>query len=104
VVFVNLASGMHAVPNWSAYMASKAALRELADSLREEEAVNGLRVTSIYPGGVRTELLRKVREQFGQPFDPARTVSPETFGSLVVTVLEFPADAHILEVSLRASP
>jgi NADP-dependent 3-hydroxy acid dehydrogenase YdfG len=102
VVFVNLASGMHAVPNWSAYMASKAALRELADSLREEEAAHGVRVTTIYPGGVRTELLRKVREQFGRPYDPAQTISPETFASLVLSVLEFPADAQILEVSLRA--
>ena len=102
VVFVNLASRMHDVANWSAYMASKAALRELADSLRAEEARNGVRVTSIYPGGVRTELLRKVREQFGQPYDPAVTISPQTFGSLVLSILEFPADAQILDVSLRA--
>jgi NADP-dependent 3-hydroxy acid dehydrogenase YdfG len=102
VVFVNLAPGMHAVPNWSAYMASKAALRELADSLREEEAARDVRVTTIYPGGVRTELLRKVREQFGRPYDPAQTISAETLASLVLTVLEFPDDAQILEVSLRA--
>jgi NAD(P)-dependent dehydrogenase (short-subunit alcohol dehydrogenase family) len=38
VVFVNAAPGQQGVPNWSAYTASKAALRELADSLREEEA------------------------------------------------------------------
>ena len=104
VVFINAAPGLHAVPNWSAYMASKAALRELADSLREEEGTHGLRVTTIYPGGVRTELLRKVREQLGRPYDPAVTVSPETLASLVVTVLEFPADAQITEVSLRAAP
>jgi NADP-dependent 3-hydroxy acid dehydrogenase YdfG len=101
VVFVNLAPGMHAVPNWSAYMASKAALRELADSLREEEAAQGVRVTTIYPGSVRTELLRKVREQFGRPYDPAQTISPETFASLVLYLLEFPADGQIVEVSLR---
>ncbi|GAA1031295.1 hypothetical protein GCM10009557_26170 [Virgisporangium ochraceum] len=34
VVFVNAAPGLHAVPRWSAYAASKAALTELADSLR----------------------------------------------------------------------
>jgi NAD(P)-dependent dehydrogenase (short-subunit alcohol dehydrogenase family) len=42
VVFVNAAPGLHGVANWSAYTASKAALRELADSLREEEARQGL--------------------------------------------------------------
>ncbi|MFL5913302.1 MAG: SDR family oxidoreductase [Gaiellaceae bacterium] len=104
VVFVNAAPGLRAVPNWSAYTASKAALRELADSLREEEEAHGVRVTSIYPGGVRTELLRKVRHQLGRPYDPAATVSPETLASLVATVLEFPSDAQIMDVALRAAP
>jgi NADP-dependent 3-hydroxy acid dehydrogenase YdfG len=103
VVFVNAAPGLRAVRNWSAYTASKAALRELADSLREEERERGVRVTSIYPGGVRTELLRKVREQLGVPYDPAVTVSPKTLAGLVVTVLAFPDDAELLEVSLRAA-
>ena len=52
IVFVNAAPGLRAVPKWSAYTASKAALRELAHSLREEERRHGLRVTTIYPGGV----------------------------------------------------
>jgi NADP-dependent 3-hydroxy acid dehydrogenase YdfG len=103
IVFVNAAPGLRAVRNWSAYTASKAALRELADSLREEERAHGLRVTSIYPGGVRTELLRKVREQLGVPYDAAVTVSPATLASLVVGVLAFPDDAEIMEVSLRAA-
>jgi NADP-dependent 3-hydroxy acid dehydrogenase YdfG len=104
VVFVNAAPGLRAVRNWSAYTASKAALRELADSLREEERERGVRVTSIYPGGVRTELLRKVREHLGVPYDPAVTVSPQTLAGLVVTVLAFPDDAELLDVSLRAAP
>jgi NAD(P)-dependent dehydrogenase (short-subunit alcohol dehydrogenase family) len=47
VVFINAAPGLRAVRGWSAYTASKAALRELAASLREEERPNGVRVTSI---------------------------------------------------------
>jgi NAD(P)-dependent dehydrogenase (short-subunit alcohol dehydrogenase family) len=103
IVFVNAAPGLRAVPRWSAYTASKAALRELADSLREEERPHGLRVTTIYPGGVRTELLRKVREGLGVPYDPAVTVRPETLAELVLTVLRFPDDAEIMDVSLRAA-
>jgi NAD(P)-dependent dehydrogenase (short-subunit alcohol dehydrogenase family) len=103
IVFVNAAPGLRGVPRWSAYTASKAALRELADSLREEERPHGLRVTTIYPGGVRTELLRKVREGLGVPYDPAVTVRPETLAELVLTVLRFPDDAEIMDVSLRAA-
>ena len=61
-------------------------------------------MTSIYPGGVRTELLRKVREQLGVPYDSAATVSPQTLASLIVTVLAFPDDAEIMDVALRAAP
>jgi NAD(P)-dependent dehydrogenase (short-subunit alcohol dehydrogenase family) len=103
IVFVNAAPSLRAVPKWSAYTASKAALRELADSLREEERGHGLRVTTIYPGGVRTELLRKVRERLGVPYDPAVTMKPETLAGLVLTVLRFPDDAEIMDVSLRAA-
>jgi hypothetical protein len=60
----------------AAYAAIKAALRELADSLREEKACHGLRVTTIYPGGAATERLRRVRGQFatvrGSRLHPAR--------------------------------
>jgi NADP-dependent 3-hydroxy acid dehydrogenase YdfG len=104
VVFVNAAPKSHAVPRWSAYTASKAALRELADSLREEEDRHGIRVTTIYPGGVGTELLRKVRRQLGRPYDPATTVSPKTLASVVLSALEFPDDAHLMEITLRSAP
>jgi short-subunit dehydrogenase len=45
VIFVNASPGMRAVPRWAAFVGSKAALRELADSLRLEEAGHGVRVT-----------------------------------------------------------
>ena len=48
------------------------------------------------------DLLEVMREkEHGRPYDPAQTISPETFASLVLYVLEFPADGQIVEVSLR---
>lgn len=102
VVFINAAPGLHAVPRWSAYAASKAALRELADSLRAEEARHGLRVTTVYPAGTATELLRKVRGQFGRPFDPAECIRPETLAALVLSLLELPEDAYVTELSVQS--
>lgn len=54
VVFVNMVARAGVVPRWSAYVASKAALTQLADVLRTEERATGVRVTSIYPGGTAT--------------------------------------------------
>ena len=104
VVFVNAVAGLHAMPRWSAYTASKAALTELADSLRLEEAGSGVRVTSIYPGGVATELLRKVRAGLGRPYDPARCVSPASLAAVIAAVLDAPADVDITEVALQPPP
>jgi NADP-dependent 3-hydroxy acid dehydrogenase YdfG len=101
VVFVNAAPGLHAVPRWSAYAASKAALTELADSLRAEEA---LRVTTVYPGGTATGLLAKVRAGFGQPYDPAVSIQPATLAGVVLTILDMREDAYLSEVSVRAAP
>ncbi|SNY44164.1 SDR family oxidoreductase [Paractinoplanes atraurantiacus] len=104
VVFVNAAPGSHAVPRWSAYTASKSALRELADALRLEEAGNGVRVTTIYPGGTATELLREVRTAFGRPFDPEQCVQPETLASLVMTVLDMRGDAYVPDLAVLPAP
>jgi NADP-dependent 3-hydroxy acid dehydrogenase YdfG len=104
VVFINAAPGLHAVPRWSAYAASKVALRELADSLRAEEAGHGVRVTTIYPGGTATELLQKVRREFGKPYDPAACLQPATLAELVLATIDAPGDAHITELSVLPPP
>ncbi|MEV4534362.1 SDR family oxidoreductase [Asanoa sp. NPDC049518] len=104
VVFVNAAPGVRGVPRWSAYGASKTALRELADTLREEEA--RLRVSTVYPGGTATPLLRSVRAAFGRPYDPAASIRPETLAAVILSILDAPPDAYLAEVSLltRSSP
>jgi NADP-dependent 3-hydroxy acid dehydrogenase YdfG len=104
VIFINAAPGLRAVPRWSAYAASKAALRELADSLREEEAQNDVRVTTVYPGGTATGLLERVRAEFGQPYDPDAAISPHSVAALVVDAFEAPSDVHPVELSLRSTP
>jgi NADP-dependent 3-hydroxy acid dehydrogenase YdfG len=104
VVFVNSAREVRAVPSWSAFAASKAALQELADSLRAEEAGSGVRVTTIYPGATATEHLRQVREAFGSGYDPLRCLKPETVAAAVAWVLAAPADGYIAEMTMRAGP
>jgi NADP-dependent 3-hydroxy acid dehydrogenase YdfG len=104
VVFINSSRGVRAMPGWSAFAASKAALQELADSLRAEEAENGVRVTTIYPGATATEHLRQVRAAFGRGYDPQRCIQPETLAGTVAWVLAAPADAYVSELSVLAAP
>jgi NADP-dependent 3-hydroxy acid dehydrogenase YdfG len=99
VVLINAAPGL-SPKGWPAYAASKAALRELGEAVRDEEHPHGIRVTTIYPGATATELLRKVRTGFGSPYDPDRYLPPAAVASLVLTALTAPPEAHLTELSI----
>lgn len=104
VIFLNFWIGPLAKPGWSAYAASKFGLRALADALRGEEEPRGLKVTSLYPSCVATEMQRGVRETFGRPYKPEAYIQPETVAQMIVTVLETPADARLTDITIGLSP
>lgn len=104
VIFVNASPGMTGVARWSAFVGSKAALSELADSLRMEEAANGIRVTTVYPAATATDLLGEVRRAFGRPYDPETRIRPETLAKMIVWALDAPPDAYPSELSVIPSP
>jgi short chain dehydrogenase len=95
-----VASGMRAVPRWAAFVGSKAALRELADSPRLEEAGRGVRVTTVFPAGTATERLRSTRAAFGQPYDPERCIQPDSLAKMIAWILAAPPDAYVAELSV----
>lgn len=99
VVFVNSGAGFNAGPHWGAYAASKFGLRALADALRAEE--RSLRVTSIHPGRTATAMQRSVREQEGSEYDPDEYIQPDTVAKLILTALDTPPDAELIELKVR---
>lgn len=104
VVFVNASPGMHAVPRWSAFVGSKHALREVADSLRAEEARYGVRVTTVYPAATATSRLGAIRAAFGRGFDPQACIQPTTLAAMVGWILSAPADSYVSELSVLPTP
>ena len=58
VVFVNSTAGLKANANAAQYSATKHGLKALADSLREEENRNGVRVLSVFSGRTGTPMQR----------------------------------------------
>ena len=101
VVFVNSSAGLVANAGWSAYAASKFGLRALADSLRAEEAPNGVRVTTVFPSRTATPMQEKVHEQEGRTYDASRWLRPETVVDSVEHVLDLPPEATIPELVIR---
>jgi short-subunit dehydrogenase len=101
VLIANSSAGMSAGANWSAYAASKFGVRAFADSLREEEAPHGLRVTTVYPSRTATPMQAKVHEQEGGDYDPSRWIQPDTVARSILHVIDLPGDATIPELTIR---
>jgi short-subunit dehydrogenase len=99
VVFVNSGSGINASPGLASYSASKFALRGFADSLRNDEP--SLRVTSVHPGRIDTEMQEGLVAYEGGSDDPKRFLSPETVAKVIVEAVNAPADSHVHEVIVR---
>jgi NADP-dependent 3-hydroxy acid dehydrogenase YdfG len=101
IVLLNSASGLAARPGWGSYAASKFALRAFADALRAEEAPHGVRVTSVHPGRVDTDMQRGVVAHEGGEYEPAAYLRPESVAGAVLLAATAPADAALTELVLR---
>ena len=99
VVLVNSGSGLTARSPLAAYGASKFALRAYADSLRQEES--GIRVSSVYPGRVATDMQVEVRSIEGAEYRAEDYLEVGTVAEAVLTVLRLPADGTIPDPTLR---
>lgn len=100
VVLVNSGAGLFSTPGNSVYSASKFALRTFGDCLREEERENGVRVVSIHPGIVDTDMGRAVLER-REGGRPERMIAPETIAAAVRTAVDAPPEAQFETVSIR---
>ncbi|MGV0644087.1 SDR family oxidoreductase [Mycolicibacterium sp. XJ2546] len=99
VVFVNSGSGINASPGLASYSGSKFALRSFADSLRADEP--SLRVTSVHPGRIATEMQERLVAYEGGQYDPSRFLSPETVARVIADAVSSPPDGHIHQVIIR---
>ena len=102
VVVVNSGAGTTAKPGWGAYSASKFALRAFTDTLRGEEP--DLRVTSVHPGRVDTDMQRGIVATEGKTYTPDAYLRPESVAAVIRQALEATADAHIAEIAIRPRP
>ena len=96
---INIASvvGVKGYPLQSAYTASKHALRGMTISLAEELKGSNIRVHLLCPGGVDTELVRKVRPDIKKN----ELIKPEEIAELVVYLVAHKGNAVIDELHIR---
>ncbi|MDX2357512.1 SDR family oxidoreductase [Dietzia sp. PP-33] len=102
VVVVNSGAGTTAKPGWGSYSASKFAARAVTDTLRGEEPA--LRVTSIHPGRVDTDMQRAIIAREGGTYDPSDHLAADSVATAIRQALEANPDAHPTEIVLRPRP
>ena len=101
IVMINSGSGFLRTPaGGGVYAASKYALRALTNALREEER-GVVRVTSIHPGRVDTDMQVELQAQAGRPYDASEHLRPQSVAVTVRAALEASPEAMIEELSVR---
>lgn len=101
IVFINSRASMHARPGMTQYAATKAALRVIADGLREEVNHDGVRVLTVFPGKIATPLQHRIQEAAGRRFDSTQLPQPEDVASVVLSALMMPVNAEITDIVVR---
>jgi len=100
IVAVNSGSGFRSGAGGGVYAASKFALRALTDALRSEER-GRVRVTSVHPGRVDTDMQVELQAAAGRPYVRADHLRPESVAAAVKLALEASDEAMVEEISIR---
>lgn len=102
VVVLNSGAGFTSGAANGIYAASKFAARAWTDALRAEEQ-GRIRVSSVHPGRVDTDMQRALVAAEGGTYDAASYLTPHAVARAVVAALEAPEDATHEVVSIRPS-
>lgn len=102
IVTVSSDAGRQVFPGLAAYSASKFFVEALSRTLRLETAGTGLRVTTVQPGNVATDLLShstdgEALDLYGSPTG-ARVLDPEDVAKAVLYALSQPEHAAVNEI------
>ena len=100
VIAINSGSGYNSKAGNAVYSASKFALRALTDALREEER-GRVRVSSIHPGRVDTDMQVQIQKEAGHGYEPTDHVAPESVAKAVRAVVDTSAEATIENLEIR---
>jgi len=101
VVFINSSVARGAQAGLSHYAATKAALKALADALREEFNADGVRVLSVFVGRTATPMQEAIFKQEGRAYDPDRLLQPADIAAVVISCLSLPRTAEVTEIDVR---
>jgi NADP-dependent 3-hydroxy acid dehydrogenase YdfG len=109
VINVSSIAGRKTFPNHAAYVATKFAVHALSENLREEVAATSVRVVTIAPGAVETELLshtsdEKIKSDYEAWKESAGgALEPQVVAAAIAYAYNQPQNVTIREIVLAAT-
>lgn len=101
VVFMNSSAALNAGANVGQYAATKAALKAMADSLREEVNPQKIRVLSVFIGRTATPMQAQVHHFEAKPYRPELLMQPEDVAAIVLHALALPRSCEVTQINIR---
>jgi NADP-dependent 3-hydroxy acid dehydrogenase YdfG len=106
IINISSQAGRKPAAPFNAYSASKFAVNGMTESLRQEVGTAGIRVTTLMPGAVRSEVAEAMsdptfREAMKAHVGREGTCDPSDIGDAVVFICGLPRRANIDMISIR---
>ncbi|MDJ1134895.1 SDR family oxidoreductase [Streptomyces iconiensis] len=108
LVNVSSVAGRNVYPNHTVYSGTKFAVEGMSESLRQEVAGHGVRVVTVAPGSVETEILSHtthegVKAGYQAFKDSIEVLAPEDVAAAVMYVYEQPQRVTVREIVLAST-
>lgn len=100
LVFVGSYAGEHPYPASPVYGATKAWLSSFAESLQAAEGDDGLAVTVVNPGGVRTDFEVDEGRTQADKYDPGEAIEPSEVAEAVLLAVTRPDASVVTQLDL----
>jgi NADP-dependent 3-hydroxy acid dehydrogenase YdfG len=101
IVFINSSAGMVARQGATQYAISKHGLRALADGLRDEVNILGVRVSSIFLGRTATPMQAAIYAAENRLYDPGCLIQPDDVANVVVGMIALPRTVEVTDIVMR---
>jgi NADP-dependent 3-hydroxy acid dehydrogenase YdfG len=101
IVFINSSAGLNAVADAGQYSATKHGLTAVAESLRQEINLEGVRVLNVFVGRTATPMQAAVHAREGRAYAPAKLIQPDDVASVVLHALGLPRSVEVTAIHLR---
>lgn len=97
IIIVSSTAGLNGAATTSAYSASKFGVIGFADSLMREVRKNNIRVCTLMPSTIASDMSKELGLTEG---DPEKVLQPEDFAELIIANLKLPRRAMLKSASL----